>query len=154
MPDEPRKPHRWIMKTLEGFEHVVIVALLLIMMVAILVSAAGLGWALVQETVASPKLLLDVRQVMGIFSLVFTVLIGLELLETIKTYLSKDQFHVEIVFLVAMIAAARKVILLEIKDVEPLALVGVAAVILALAAGYFLVKRANRQGESESAPRE
>jgi uncharacterized membrane protein (DUF373 family) len=71
------------------------------------------------------------------------ILIGLELLHTIKTYLSEESIHVEIVFLVAMIAIARKIIVLELKDLDPLTLLGMAAVILALTAGYYLIKRAH-----------
>ena len=71
---------------------------------------------------------------------------GLELLETVKTYLAKDQLHVEVVFLVAMIAVARKVILLDAKKLEPTVLYGVAAIIIALAVGFFFVKLAYKKG--------
>jgi uncharacterized membrane protein (DUF373 family) len=70
------------------------------------------------------------------------ILIGLELLESIRTYLSDELLHVEVVFLVAMIAIARKVIILEVKDLEPLVLMGIASIILALALGYYCVKKA------------
>ena len=89
--------------------------------------------------------LINVEEVMKIFGLVFTVLIGLELLETIRTVLSKDELHVEVVFLVAMIAVARKVILLKIEKPEDFVLpLGIGAVILALALGFYLVKLAYR----------
>jgi len=38
--------------------------------------------------------------------------------------------------LVAMIAIARKVIILEVNELEPLTLIGIAGIILALAMGY------------------
>jgi uncharacterized membrane protein (DUF373 family) len=41
-----------------------------------------------------------------------------------------------------MIAIARKVIILEIKDLEPLVLIGIASIILALSLGYYFVKKA------------
>jgi uncharacterized membrane protein (DUF373 family) len=43
-----------------------------------------------------------------------------------------------------MIAIARKVIILEVKDLDPLALIGIACIILALAVGYYFVKKAIR----------
>jgi uncharacterized membrane protein (DUF373 family) len=70
------------------------------------------------------------------------ILIGLELLESIRTYLDDNLLHVEVVLLVAMIAIARKVIILEIKDLQPLVLVGIASIIVALALGYYFVKKA------------
>jgi len=47
-----------------------------------------------------------------------------------------------------MIAIARKVIILEVKDLDPLVLMGIASIILSLAAGYFLVKKAIRLKDS------
>ena len=41
------------------------------------------------------------------------VLIGIELLDTIKAYFRENTIHVEIVILLAIIAIARKVILLD-----------------------------------------
>ena len=70
------------------------------------------------------------------------VLIGIELLETIdKTYSSKNVNHTKIVMAVAIIAIARKVIILDVEKYSGLALVGIAAIILALSLGYFLVQR-------------
>jgi uncharacterized membrane protein (DUF373 family) len=74
------------------------------------------------------------------------ILIGLELIETIKVYLVEEMVHVEVILLVAIIAVARKVIVLDVKLLPPLSLIGVAAIILALSGGYFLLKRAlNRE---------
>lgn len=58
-----------------------------------------------------------------------------------KTYLSKNVNHVEVVIAVAMIAIFRKVIILDVKDLSGLSLIGIAAIILALTVGYFLIKR-------------
>jgi len=66
------------------------------------------------------------------------VLIGVELLETVKMYLTQKTVHVEVVFTVAMIAIARKVIILDIKEVPSLTLIGISAIIVALSAGYSL----------------
>jgi uncharacterized membrane protein (DUF373 family) len=57
------------------------------------------------------------------------VLIGIELLETImKTYITQKQPHYEVVLSVAIIAIARKVIILDIKEVDSLSLVGIASI--------------------------
>jgi len=42
---------------------------------------------------------------------------------------------------VAIIAIARKVIILDVKDLSGLALLGIAAIILALSIGYYLIKK-------------
>lgn len=67
------------------------------------------------------------------------VQIGVDLLETVKMYLAKKTVHVEVVFTVAMIAIARKVVILDIKEVPSLTLIGIGAIIVALSAGYYLL---------------
>jgi uncharacterized membrane protein (DUF373 family) len=47
----------------------------------------------------------------------------------------------EVVFAVALIAIGRKVIILDVKEIPSLSLLGIAAIILSLSFGYFLVKR-------------
>ena len=47
----------------------------------------------------------------------------------------------------AIIAIARKVIILDVKKVDSLSLIGIAAIILALTVGYFMMKRARKEKE-------
>ena len=70
------------------------------------------------------------------------VLIGLELIETIKVYLVDESIHIEIICLVAIVAVVRKVIVLDVYKLPPVTLLGVAAIILALCIGYFFLKKA------------
>ena len=86
--------------------------------------------------------LLDVTQLLDIFGLFMLVVIGIELLETImKTYITQEQSHYEEVLSVAIIAIARKVIILDLKEVDSLSLIGMGSIIIALTVGYFLMKR-------------
>ena len=73
------------------------------------------------------------------------VLIGVELIEVMKDYLTENTLHVEVVFLVAMIAVARKVIVLDYKVTSPQTLYGTAAIIVALCGGFYLLKKALRR---------
>jgi len=43
-----------------------------------------------------------------------------------------------------MIAIARKVIILEVKDLDPLVLIGNASITMALALGFYFVKKSIR----------
>ena len=132
------------MKWLEYFERAIVYTLLVLMMVTIAFATFELSSILIKDLIKPPRLFLKIDGMFNVFGFFFLILIGLELLETIKTYFAEQQIHVEIVFLVAMIAVARKVIILELKSLPPVTLLGIAAIILALAVGYFLVKRANR----------
>jgi uncharacterized membrane protein (DUF373 family) len=59
-----------------------------------------------------------------------------------------------VVLLVGIIAIARKVVILEPKEMEAMTLVGIAAITVALPIGYYLVKLAARQARpgSKGAP--
>ncbi|MFW6456690.1 MAG: phosphate-starvation-inducible PsiE family protein, partial [Planctomycetota bacterium] len=116
---EDQQHGRFMMLIVDKFEHVITTVLLFTMMLAVFVATADVGLRLVRMLHTSPFLLLEVTEVSEVFGFVFMVLIGLELLETVKTYLSSEQLHVEVVFLVAMIAIARKVILLDVKHLDP-----------------------------------
>jgi uncharacterized membrane protein (DUF373 family) len=101
-----------------------------------------LGWLIVKDIIVPPYVFLSIGQLLDIFGLFMLVLIGIELLETImKTYITQDQPHYEVVLSAAIIAIARKVIILDAKEVESLSLIGIASIILALTTGYFLMKR-------------
>ena len=70
------------------------------------------------------------------------VLIAVELLGTMKSYLTENVIHVEIVVLLAIIAIARKVILLDPTKTNGLELIGIGIIVLGLAASYYLLRKA------------
>jgi uncharacterized membrane protein (DUF373 family) len=87
------------------------------------------------------------REVFGAFLL---ILIGVELMRTVAMYLQQHELHVEVVFTVAMIAITRHAIDLDVGHAEPLLLVGMGVMILALTAGYYLYRKAT--GDSGRPP--
>jgi uncharacterized membrane protein (DUF373 family) len=126
---------------LTRFEKIMIKALILMMAVVVGLATIDLAWILIKDIVQPPILILSVDQLLELFGLFMLVVIGIELLETImKTYLTQGVPHYEVVLSVAIIAIARKVIILDLKDVGSLTLIGIASIILALTAGYFLMK--------------
>ena len=124
------------------FEYYIVLALLVMMMIALLASTIELAVILVQELLKPPFLLLDIKEMLTVFAFFLMVLIGLELVETIKMYLDRNVIHVEVVVLVAIIAVARKVIVIDYYSISYQTLLGIAALMFALASGYFLLKRA------------
>ena len=131
---------------LKKFEKVMIQALMVMMAIVLLLATLDLGWLIVKDIITPPFVFLSVAQLLEIFGLFMLVVIGIELLETImKTYITQDQPHYEVVLSVAIIAIARKVIILDLKEVESLSLVGIASIIIALTAGYYLMKKGRPQ---------
>ena len=121
------------------FEKGITFALIIMMALVLLLSTVDLAATLFNDIV-TPPIILDINELLDVFGLFMIVLIGIELLETIKAYLDEHIVHTEIVLEVAMIAIARKVIILDIKKEDSLTLFGIAAIILALAVSYYLFK--------------
>ena len=73
-----------------------------------------------------------------------TVLIALEVLQNITSYLRRHVVQIELVLVTALTAVARKVIVLPSgAENKPQLLFGLGIAVASLAAAYWLVKRAN-----------
>lgn len=133
---------------IKKFERLLILSLVFMMAVVLLLSTIELGWVILKDIMSPPYMILEIDELLELFGIFMLVLIGVELLETIvKTYLNESTDHARIVIAVAIIAIARKVIILDVKDLSGTALLGIAAIILSLTVGYYLVRKTNT-GES------
>jgi uncharacterized membrane protein (DUF373 family) len=126
---------------LKTFEKAVTASLAVLMAFVVLLATVELGWVIIQDVITPPVILLEIDELLDIFGLFLLVLIGVELLETIKAYIRENVVHVDVVLTVAMIAIARKVIILDVKDLSSMTLVGIAAIIAALAAAQYVFRR-------------
>lgn len=82
------------------------------------------------------------------FGGVLLVLLGLELLDTLKSYSSEHRLRLEIILIVAIIAVGRHVILLDFEHLEGWTLIGIALLVIALTGGYFLIKTLSSSGHA------
>jgi len=76
-------------------------------------SLIDLVWLLYDSLFITTPALIESRELIAVLGAFLLVLIGVELLDTIKAYFHENAIHVEIVMLLAIIAVARKVILLD-----------------------------------------
>lgn len=130
-----------MLERIRKIENVIVFVLLIMMLFTVVIATIELGVIVYQQLMKAPKFLLNLDELLEIMGFFLMVLIALELLATIKAYF-QNKPHLEVVVIVAMIAIARKVIIVDYKETSPTMLFGMAAVIFALSAGYFLVKRA------------
>jgi uncharacterized membrane protein (DUF373 family) len=125
-----------------------IYAVLMVMLIIVLVAAMiDLAWILFADlTDISSPWLLDTHEMLQVLGGFLLVLIGVELLDTIKAYFRENAIHVEIVVLLAIIAIARKVILLDPTTASGadfgIELIGIGIIVVGLSAGYYLIKKA------------
>lgn len=136
------------------FERGVVGFLVVLMMLVVALATLDLAWLLVVDIVTPPILLLDVDELLHLFGFFLLILIGIELLDTTKTYFNHGAVHVEIVLEVALIALARKVIVLD--KASATSLLAFSALLAALAFATVLLRwsrsparadRGNRGGE-------
>jgi uncharacterized membrane protein (DUF373 family) len=113
--------------------------------VVVILSTLHLGVLIAQEVWAPPRFLIRVQGLLEIFGYFLLVLIGVELIETLKAYLKKDVIHIRVVLEVALIAMARKVIVEEPNTVPGMTLFGIAALILALGIAFHVERQARRE---------
>ena len=122
---------------------------LILMTLIVLISIVELG-ILLYFDIFDPTddvLFLGIDELFRIFGFFFIILIGFELIESVEMYFRDNVVHAEVVLLVAVIAVSRKVILLDLDKYDPLAIVGLGVIIVALGGCYYLIKRSFRLGK-------
>jgi uncharacterized membrane protein (DUF373 family) len=128
-------------RALTKIQRSTVMVLAAMLVIVVILSTAHLGVLIGEEVWRSPRFLIPVQGLLDIFGYFLLVLIGVELLETLRAYLKQDVIHVRVVLEVALIAMARKAIIQEPDDAHGLALFGSAALILALAVAFYVERR-------------
>jgi uncharacterized membrane protein (DUF373 family) len=142
-PDTPLP--RWE-RAVARFERVVILVLLGLLMVVVAVSMLELGWMLIRDILSWSKVALDVGEILDLFGFFLLVLIGLELMTTLKAFLGEGVLHAEVVLEVALTAIARKIIILDTSRIDGLTLMALAVLVVALGVAFWLVRAARKHG--------
>ncbi len=119
--------------------HVAVKVLAVLMTAVILLGVADVCWVLYQKLVTPPFLMLTINDILATFGAFMAVLIAIEIFVNIIIYLRDDIIHVKIVLATALMAIARKVIILDYDEISPDYVWATAGVTLAMAIAYWLV---------------
>ena len=137
-------------KIINKVETFILWSLVLMLLLAVLLGTLGLGRTLVGIIIDSPPyLLIDPKMLFQSFGLFLVCLIGLELLKLLRFHITHHYVKPELVVEVAIIALCNKVVTLDLKEMAPLSVVGLAALIFALATGYYVFSRYRRSEENQ-----
>lgn len=123
-------------------QRLIVCAMITLLIVVIVLSTVHLGVLVAFEIWQPPRFLIPVHGLLEVFSYFLLVLIGVELLETLKGYINHEVIRVRVVLEVALIAMARKTITEEPKTLSSMTLFGIAALILALGAAFYFERDA------------
>jgi uncharacterized membrane protein (DUF373 family) len=131
----------------QRFEQTVALVLTFLISGLIVVATAQLILAEVQDYVLKPFTPVTFAGFQSIFGMIMTVLIALEFNHAIISILHRKDSIVQLrtVILIALLALARKFIIIDFALTEPLAVFGLAAAVLALGLVYWLVHEQDRR---------
>ena len=134
-------------------------ALAILMTVVIVLGVVDVAWQLHQKAMEPPIFILTISDMLGMFGAFMAVLITIEIFVNITIYLREDVIHVKIVMATALMAIARKIIILDVDKAEPSYLWGLASIVFAMSIGYWLVvvgpgRRLHEGGDGDSANEE
>ncbi|WP_082880077.1 phosphate-starvation-inducible PsiE family protein [Methylomonas methanica] len=135
----PPVPEDAMLKVLHAVIHFAVRILAVLMVLVILWGVADVGFVMYQRVVAAPFLMLTVSDILVIFGSFMAVLIAIEIFINITLYIKHDTLPIKMVIATALMAVARKVIMLDFKDLDPAYITAIAAVIVALGLTYWLI---------------
>ena len=127
-------------------ERYIIQMLIALMSILLVIASLQLAYEVIKAIITSDGFLINLDGLMNLFGIFLLVLIGIELLDTIKVYFKEHIIHVEIVLLVAIIAVARKVIVMDFEKYSGIEIIGIGFIVVALAGGYYMIKKAGDIG--------
>ncbi len=129
-------------------ERAIAIALLALMGIVVISGVLEVAYVVVTDLMKPPGFFLGVEDLFDVFGLFLMVLIGLELMTSIEMYLEDNTIHAELMFLVALTAVARKVVILDARSIDPMTVFSIAALVIALSGGYYFIKKtsASRPG--------
>lgn len=119
--------------------------LALIMTAVILWGVIDVCWVLYQKLISPPRFLLTISDILATFGAFMAVLIAIEIFVNICIYLRQDLIHVQIVMATALMAIARKIIILDFSKISPEYVWAIAGVVFATSIGYFLVLKSSQE---------
>ncbi|GGX45235.1 phosphate-starvation-inducible PsiE family protein [Saccharospirillum salsuginis] len=115
--------------------------LAVLMVLVILWSIGDVVYVLYQRLTTPPMFLLDINDIFQTFGAFMAVLIAIEIFINIRLYLGTNVFPVQLVIATALMAIARKVIVLDLDKISADYVFAIAAVVLALGLSYWLITR-------------
>ena len=124
-----------------AFEKFLAAVLLILIAAVAMIAEAELGYLLYIDMTSPHGLLMGLNELFEIFGMFLMVLIAIELMSSIYMYMKDKSVHVEMMLLIAITALTRKVVILDKETTDPMAMLGIAALLGTLVGGYYLVKR-------------
>ena len=131
----------------ERFEHAVVLVLTVLIVGVVASATWHLSLAVLVLLYTSGVDPADPQVFQAVFGMIFTVIIALEFKHSLLVVLARQESVVRVrsIVLIALLAVARKFIILDLHETEPASLFALTAAILALGVVYWLVRDQDRR---------
>ena len=111
------------------------------MMVLIAWGIVDVAYVFYQKFVTPPFYLLTIEDILASFGAFLAVLIAIEIYSNITLYLTEEVIHIRLVVATALMAVARKAIVLDYKEVPAEYVFATAALGVSFGIAYFLASK-------------
>lgn len=139
-------------KTINFLHHVIrwsVKFLSCLMVLVIIWGTIDVLFVMYETVIEEPMFLIGVNEMFTLFSSFMVVLIAIEIFINIRLYLGTSVLPVQLVIATALMAIARKVIVLDVEAVDAQYLAAMGLVILALGLTYWLLARKSKTAHDE-----
>lgn len=138
------KHHDPLIRGLHKIIRACIKVLAILMVLVIVLGVADVVYVLYSSLIELPLMLLSVSEIFRVFGAFMVVLIAIEIFINIRLYLGSNTLPIKLVIGTALMAIARKVIVMDLENISAIYVFAVAAVVLSLGITYWLVGKTSR----------
>lgn len=92
----------------------------------------------------------DKQDILTFIGNFLVAVIGLELMDTLIIYLREHKLFPELILMVVLAAVAREVLVTDLVHADPLLLMGIGTILIAIAGSYYLIRKAAVMPTKES----
>lgn len=130
-----------LMGYLNNMVRYLVMALAVLMAFVVLCGVVLIGVELYQTLRDSPQTLLTIGGITSTFASFLAVLIAIDIFINISLYVRRHVIAVRLVVATALMAVARKIIVLDFAGIEPIQVIAMAAIVAALGFSYFFLSK-------------
>lgn len=120
------------------------------MVLVILFGVIDVAWTLYQRLLGPPRFILTIGDILATFGAFMVVLIAIEIFQNIILYLRDDVIHVKIVLATALMAVARKVIILDYDNLDPMYVFATGLLLIATGIAYYFIHKIPENVQNDS----
>ncbi len=132
---------RSLMGWLNNIVRYMVIVLSVLMAFVVLCGVVLIGVDLYHTLTTSPQTLLSMDGIASTFASFLAVLIAIDIFINISLYVRRHVIAVRLVVATALMAVARKIIVLDFAGIEPIQVISIASIVAALGFSYYFLSK-------------